>query len=323
MTVSPRRARRGWQAGALLLAALAATVLALYTPDVPRAALAARYQRSPADRLAVAGTWLHVRDEGPRTAPAILLLHGFGASLHTWDAWAADLRRDHRVVRIDLPGFGLSDPDPGGDYRDERGVAVLVALLDALGIERATVAGNSLGGRLAWRLAADHPQRVARLVLVAPDGFASPGFAYGRPATVPVALQLMRYTLPVPVVRWNISAAYADPARLPDAVLARYRDLMLAPGIRAAMLARMATTVLVPPAPLLTRITAPTLLLWGADDAMIPVRNARDYLAALRAARLVTLPGVGHVPHEEAPAVSLAALRTFLAAPLPPASGPP
>ncbi len=299
---------------ALLAAALGALGLWLYTPDVSRAELLARYQRSPADRIEVAGLGLHVRDDGPRDAPAILLLHGFGASLHTWEPWAEDLRRDHRVVRLDLPGFGLSDAEPAGDYSDQRGVAILVALLDRLGIDRATVVGNSLGGRLAWRLAAAHPERVSRLVLISPDGFASPGFDYDRPAEVPASLQLMRYVLPAPLVRMSLEPAYADPARLSDELVGRYRDLMLAPGMRAAMLDRMAKTVLVPPQPLLARITAPTLLLWGQQDQMIPVRNAEDYLAVLPDARLVTFPDLGHVPHEEAPDRSLAALRGFLAA---------
>jgi pimeloyl-ACP methyl ester carboxylesterase len=301
----------------LVVALLSLLGLWLYTPDAPRAALVARYQRGPADRIEVAGLGLHVRDDGPRDAPAILLLHGFGASLHTWEPWAAALQGDYRVVRLDLPGFGLSDPDPAADYSDERGVAILVALLDRLGIDRATIVGNSLGGRLAWRLAADRPDRVERLVLISPDGFASPGFAYDRPAEVPGSLQLMRHVLPTPLVRMSIAPAYADPRRLTDDVVTRYRDLMLGPGIRGAMLDRMATTVLVPPEPLLARITAPTLLLWGELDQMIPVRNARDYLAVLPDARLVTFPRLGHVPHEEAPAESLLVLREFLASAAP------
>jgi pimeloyl-ACP methyl ester carboxylesterase len=318
------RGRRRQTAAAIVVAGLTGLGLWLYTPDAPRAALSARYQRSPADRLEVAGAGLHVRDDGPRDAPAILLLHGFGASLHTWEPWATDLQRDHRVVRLDLPGFGLSDPEPEGDYSDERGVAILVALLDALGIDRTTVVGNSLGGRLAWRLAAAHPDRVSRLVLISPDGFASPGFEYDRPAEVPASLQLMRFVLPAPLVRMSIEPAYADPSRLSDETVTRYRDLMLAPGIRGAMLERMATTVLVRPEPLLARITAPTLLMWGELDQMIPVRNAQDYLAVLPDARLVVFPDLGHVPHEEEPARALQALRAFLAgAAAPPAATPP
>jgi pimeloyl-ACP methyl ester carboxylesterase len=307
------RLRRGHAIAALLAALVAGVGLWLYTPDASRAALVARYQRGPADRIEVAGIGLHVRDDGPRDAPAILLLHGFGASLHTWEPWAQVLQGQYRVVRLDLPGFGLSDAEPAGDYSDERGVEILAALLDRLGIDRATVVGNSLGGRLAWRLAAEYPDRVERLVLISPDGFASPGFAYDQPAEVPGSLQLMRYVLPTPLVRMSIAPAYADPERLTDDRVTRYRDLMLGPGIRGAMLDRMAGTVLVRPEPLLARITAPTLLVWGEQDQMIPVRNAQDYLRLLPDAKLVTFPGLGHVPHEEAPAEALAPLLGFLA----------
>ncbi len=178
-----RRARRvlAWAAAALLVVIIGAAI-ALRTPDADRAALEAAHAGPPSRFVDVLGLRVHLRDTGPRDGPAVLMLHGFGASLHTWEGWAAGLGDRFRVIRLDLPGFALTGPDPGGDYSDARGVAVLAALLDALGVERAAVIGNSLGGRLAWRFALAHPDRVARLVLVAPDGFAEPGrsMANGR-----------------------------------------------------------------------------------------------------------------------------------------------
>jgi pimeloyl-ACP methyl ester carboxylesterase len=297
---------------AILVLGLAALALWLYTPDRPRAALEVAYLRTPADLVEVAGVRLHLRDEGPKTARAVVLLHGIGSSLHTFDDWAKGLVPRYRVIRYDLPGAGLSGPDPQALYSDERAVAQLLAVLDHLGVARATLAGNSIGGRLAWRFAAAHPDRVERLILIAPDGYASPGFDYGKPPAVPAVLEAMRFALPKWALRPNIAAAYADPARLTDAVLERYHALLLAPGNRAAMLDRMRQTVLVPPEPFLRRITVPVLLLWGQEDAMIPVANAQDYLAELPDARLVTLPGVGHVPQEEAPDESLAPVLEFL-----------
>jgi pimeloyl-ACP methyl ester carboxylesterase len=299
-------------AAAFLLAGLAGLVLWLYTPDRPRSALEAAYLREPTDLVDIAGVRLHVRDEGPRDAPVIVLLHGIGSSLHTFDAWAEKLASTHRVIRYDLPGAGLSGPDPDRIYSDERSVAQLLAVLDQMDVSRATLAGNSIGGRLAWRFAAAHPDRVERLVLIAPDGFASPGFEYGKAPSVPFVLEAMRFALPKWALRPSIAAAYADPARLGDAVLERYHALLLAPGNRAAMLDRMRQTVLVPPGPFLRGVTVPVLLLWGEKDAMIPVENAQDYLAVLPDARLVVLPGVGHVPQEEAPEASLAPVLDFL-----------
>jgi pimeloyl-ACP methyl ester carboxylesterase len=100
-----------------------------------------------------------------------------------------------RVGSLDLPGFGLTGPDPTGDYSDERSVTVLAALMDWLGIGKAAVVGSSMGGRIAWRLAAAEPARVSKLVLMAPDGFASMGREYGRtPERLPLLMRLPPYT---------------------------------------------------------------------------------------------------------------------------------
>ena len=294
----------------MLLAILLAFFL--WTPDRDRMSLEALYLQSPTDIVQLQEQRLHVRDTGPKDAPAILMIHGFGASLHTWEPWAQALSRTHRVVRFDLPGSGLSDPDPQGDYRDARTMALLQALLDQRGIARAHIIGHSIGGRMAWTFAAQHPQRVERLVLLAPDGFAGPGSAYGQTPDVPAAMGLMRYALPRPLLRMNLAPAYANPETLSDAMTTRYHDLMRAPGSRQALLSRLQQTVLVDPVPLLRTIRAPTVLLWGEKDAFIPVTNAADYLRALPNATLLTLPGVGHVPQEEAVQDGLAAVQKFL-----------
>jgi pimeloyl-ACP methyl ester carboxylesterase len=306
----------------------------LWTPDKDRAELEAVYAGPASEFVDVLGVRMHVRDSAPglpsrdsapglpsrdsaRAAPAgtptLLLLHGFGSSLHTWEPWAQALAATHRVIRIDLPGSGLTGADPSGDYTDERGIALITALLDQRGVARATLVGHSMGGRLAWRYAAARPQRVERLVLVAPDGFASPGFEYGKAPEVGPVVKLMQVALPRAVLRWSLAPAFADPAVATDALVTRYHDMMVAPQVRSALIARMQQLVLQDPVPMLRQITAPTLLLWGAQDQMIPVANAQDYLRALPRARLVELPAVGHVPHEEAVDAGLAAVQAFLA----------
>ncbi len=295
----------------VLAAVLVGAVAWLYTPDKPQAALRAEYAQPPSEFLDAAGVTLHVRDTGPRAAPAVILLHGFGASLQTWDAWAKDLERDHRVIRYDLPGFGLTGADPSGDYTDARSIAVLLALMDRLGVARASLVGNSMGGRIAWTFAAEHPERTGKLVLVSPDGFASPGLSYGKAPEVPLLMRALPYVLPSFMLRGSLTPAYANPAVVTPALFARYRDMMLAPGVRRAIVARMGQQVLVDPVPLLGRITAPTLLLWGEKDRMIPFRNSADYLKAIPHSTLEPLPDVGHLPQEEAPA-TVAIVRAFL-----------
>ena len=285
----------------------------LWTPDEDRASLERNYLRAPEDMVEVAGIKLHVRDSGPKVnAPAVIFLHGFGASLHTWEPWATILSSDMRVIRFDLPGSGLSSPDPTGNYSDARTLEVLLALMGRLGVARASLAGNSIGGRIAWTFAAQHPERTEKLVLISPDGFASPGFEYGKQPQVPATVRLMRYALPKSLLRMSLAPAYANPAVLTDALTTRYHDLMLGPGSRDAMIARMQQTVLVDPVPLLKKIAAPTLLLWGEQDALIPFGNSADYMQAIPRVTLVPLPGMGHLPQEEAPEQTISPVRAFL-----------
>ncbi|WP_310570659.1 alpha/beta fold hydrolase [Gemmatimonas sp.] len=292
--------------------ALIAAGVALYTPDADQDTLRARYLASASDLRTIEGTSLHVRDTGPRDAPALILLHGFGSSLHTWEPWARALDSTYRVIRFDFPGSGLSAPDATGDYADMRSMQLLATLMDTLGVQRATLIGNSMGGRIAWAFAARYPERVETLVLISPDGFASPGFEYDKPADVPLVLPLMRYVMPRSVFRMSLEPAYADQRVLTDGLVARYYDLMLAPGARDAMLQRLRQTILINPIPQLRQIQAPTLLLWGQQDQMIPFSNAADYMKALPQATLVPLPNVGHLPFEETPTAALVPLRQFL-----------
>ncbi len=312
--------------GLVIAAVVAVSLLAaaawLWTPDKPLRTLEAKYLRSPNDMIEIDGVRLHVRDDGPKTAPTIIMIHGFGSSLQTWEPWAELLDTKFRVVRFDLPGSGLSSPDPRHDYTDARTISMLLALMDRLGIAKASLIGNSIGGRIAWTFAAEHPDRVDKLVLISPDGFASPGFEYGHAPKVPASLGLMRYVLPKALLRASLKPAYGDPTALTDPTVTRYYDLMLAPGVRQALLARMKETVLVDPRPRLQRIEAPVLLLWGERDGMIPFSNAQAYLQNLPHARLAALPDLGHVPQEEAPETSIKPVLAFLSEPTPVAARP-
>jgi len=153
-----------------------------------------------------------------------------------------------------------------------------------------------------------------KLMLMAPDGFAAPGKGYGAAPSVPLLMRALPYTLPERLLRASLAPAYGDPAVLTQDRFERYRDMMLAPGVRQAIVDRMAGHVLPPPEPILATIQAPVLLLWGERDGMVPASHAADYQRVLPDSRLVVLPGLGHVPMEEAPEAVAAALRGFLLA---------
>ncbi|MCW2284411.1 pimeloyl-ACP methyl ester carboxylesterase [Rhodoblastus acidophilus] len=305
-----------WLAGPAAAATIALP-LALYAPDKPRAELEAAY---PGDYHMVDGVRLRLRDTGPRDAPAVILLHGFCASLDTWEPWAKTLSTRYRVIRFDLPGFGLTGADPTGDYSDARETKILTDLMNELGVARANLVGNSMGGRIAWKFAAEHPDRVTRMVLVSPEGFgALPGDqgktdARTEPnAAAPWPMRALEYLAPPrSVVKAGLSAAYANIESLSEATLTRYSDLLLAPGVRQAIVARWSQMRPRDPAPILASIKTPTLLLWGERDGVIPIDEADLFLRDLPHATLVRLPNLGHLPFEENPAASLAPLQRFL-----------
>ena len=295
---------------------LALSVWLAWTPDKTEQVLLQSYSRPGTARLMVQQQPVFVQDSGPRDAPAILLLHGFGASLQAWDDWAPALEKNLRVLRIDIPGFGLSGPAVNQDYSDAADVARVIAVMDQLGVQQVIVAGHSMGGRIAWNLAAAHPERVSKLVLISPDGFPDPNAKSDKTYEVPALLGLLPYSLPKWALRMGgVAPAFADDSQLTPQMMQRYHDMMLAPGVRTALLDRMRQTRNSDPVSRLQSIKAPTLLLWGEKDAFIPVSNAQDYLKAMPQAKLVTLPDVGHVLHEEAPQASVQAVLDFLSAP--------
>ena len=297
---------------AMVLAFVLLVCWSLWTPDLDRADLERQYARAGSQFVQTPGLRTHVQIEGPAHAPVVLLLHGFGSSLQTWDAWGQGLATDYRVVRLDIAGFGLTGPAEPSDYSDEADVQRLLAVVDQLGLPRMTVVGHSMGGRLAWHFAAAHPQRVDKLVLIAPDGFPDPQAKSDRTYDVPAWMGVARYALPRWMIKKGVASAYADPSRLDDDTARRYQDMLLAPGVRQAVLARMAQTRNRDPLPWLQRLTMPTLLLWGAQDGMIPAENSMDYQRAMPHAQRVVMPDVGHLPHEEQPQRSLQAVRDFL-----------
>ena len=258
---------------------------------------------------------MHYRDQGPSSDPLpLVLIHGTSASRHTWEGWATELARTRRVISFDLPGFGLTGPNADGDYRDGRYVAFVRQMLSRLGVGRAIVAGNSLGGEIAWQLALADPARVAGLVLVDAAGhaFEPESLPLGfRIARIPVLREPMRWVLPRRAIEDSVREVYGDPGRVTAALVDRYYELALRAGNRVALMQRM--DQLAPgPVERLGEIQVPTLILWGGRDRLIPPRWGQAFHQAMPGSQLVVFPKLGHVPQEEDPAATLAALRDWL-----------
>ncbi len=296
----------------LLIAGIVACAYWVWTADKDLEQLKAKYAQAPSAFITMAGTRVHYRDSGAKTAPVLVFLHGFGSSLHTWDEWSKTLEHNYRVIRLDLPGFGLSGENEGNDFSDSHDLAVILGLLDQLEVRKASFIGNSLGGKLAWRIASTYPERVEKLVLISPDGYASEGFDYDKQPEPSFMLSAMTIALPKPLLKMSLAPAYADPSSLTPTMVDRYHDLMCAPGVRKSIVARFNQTVLKDPVPLLKNIQADTLLIWGENDAMIPIANARDYLNVIPKVKLDVLPNTGHLPQEEHVLPGLTVLEKFL-----------
>ncbi|WP_370305978.1 alpha/beta fold hydrolase [Sinimarinibacterium flocculans] len=302
--------------GLLLVLTVGTALVLSWAPDRSVEELSARWAPPPSEFVRIGGMRVHLRDEGPRKgATPIVLLHGTSASLHTWDGWTEGLRDERRVIRFDLPGFGLTGPTPDGVYRVGRYVETVVALLDRLGVRRAILAGNSFGGQVAWQTALAHPQRVAALVLVDAVGYPM------APQEIPIGFRvarskwlapLMRVTLPRGFIDSSVRNVYGDPTKVTPELVDRYYELTLRAGNREALRERFVQAQAGPGAESIRELTQPTLILWGGRDRLIPPADGERFARDIAGSELVVFDDLGHVPHEEDPVRTLAAVQTFL-----------
>jgi pimeloyl-ACP methyl ester carboxylesterase len=302
----------------LLLLAVAVVYMALnWVPDRSVDELKGRWAQPPSQFVEIAGMQVHLRDEGPQDDPVpIVLLHGTSASLHTWDGWADALQRDYRVIRFDLPGFGLTGPEPNGDYSIENYVRITMAVLDHLQVDRFVLAGNSLGGNVAFNTAFLYPDRVDKLVLVDASGFPfkAKSIPIGfRIARMPLLSELSENVLPRSLVESSVKNVYGNPDLVTPELVDRYFDLTTRAGNRQALSVRLSQLRPGQFTDRLSELKLPTLILWGDQDQLIPLEMADRFQQAIKGSELVRFNLLGHVPQEEDPASTVAAFKAFLA----------
>ncbi len=307
---------------------LAVVVVGAYEPDRPLDSLKARWASPPSTFIQVDGLRVHLRDEGPRDdALPIVLIHGTSASLHTWEGWAEALRGTRRVVRFDLPGIGLTDAWTAqkADYSGESYARFAQKVLQTLGISRAVVGGNSLGGEIAWRLAVLAPPMVDRLILVDSAG---PAF---MPKSVPLGFSLARspylnwiteHLLTRSLVKASITNVYGHPERVTPELVDRYFELTLKEGNRRALTQRLQSFVPGRGVESLSEVQQPTLILWGGQDRLIPPEVAQFFLTRIAHSRLIVYEDLGHVPQEEDPPRTVRDVLAFLSPAVRPSGAP-
>ena len=285
--------------------------------SVPRETLRRRYTQPGSKFVSIMGTEVHYVEEG--SGDLLVMTHGFASSLHTWDGVAEELARSYRVIRLDLPPFGVTGPLCSASgaietmnmptYR-----RFIDTFMQALGIDRATLIGNSLGGLISWDYAVRHRDAVERLVLIDSAGF---------PMKLPIYIGLFNsalvrmsapWWLPEPIIRSAVRNVYGDPRRLAAPVLRRYVEFFHGQHTRAAI-GKMVPTLDFADldTDVLKTIDVPSLVLWGAKDRWIPPAHAAQFAQRIPGAQSVMYEGLGHIPMEEDPERVLADLRAFLA----------
>ena len=258
---------------------------------------------------------VHYRDEGEGFP--IVLIHGTAASLHTWDDWTDELKRTNRVIRMDLPAFGITGSNKNADYSLQAYTDFLNSFIEKLKLKKIHLAGNSLAGNIAWNYAADYPQKVEKLILVDASGLPTnkqPPSIF-KMAKTPLLKTLFLHVTPKMLIKKNIKEVYADDSKITDELVDRYHKMALRVGNRKAFIDRAKTdfgldsTVNINK---LKTIMTPTLLIWGALDLWIPLDNGIRMDRILVNSSLKVLENSGHVPMEENPEESLKLMTDFL-----------
>ena len=286
-------------------------ILSSCTNTPTKEELESLYAKAPSKFIVINSTRIHYRDEG--TGPVIVLLHGVLASLHTWDHWAKDLARDHRVIRFDVPAFGLTGKVGNDEYNLENYISILDQFFKELNVsDPFVIVGNSLGGYLAWNYAVKYPQRISKLALLDAGAYPQELPSVISLMITPIIRSLPASMTPDFIVKKNVESVYGDPTRIKPGIFKLYKDINVYPGTKEASVKLFQTLkTLVNNEPVLLKtLKMPVLVMWGEKDIWVPY-NPR-WKEDLPQAQYIIYPGVGHVPMEEIPEQSVLDFRNWL-----------
>ncbi len=294
-------------------------VIAVYSGtylDIPRDKLEAKYASGASEFLDLKnGSRIHYRDEGDLYKPAIILLHGFNGSLFNFERMVPLLSKEFRLISIDLPGFGLTGAVPSMDYSTQNSILVINELTSYLGMEKFSIAGNSMGGGIAWRYALENPEKTQSLVLLASSGIYSPEERLQIEESEresPLVWKLMRsnfvsYFLSLYTPKFfatqGLKTSVYDPNLATEEIANQFHELTLMQGSREAILSRFSKQNYNNEKPdILKKIQAPTLIIHGREDNIISFKSSINLDQYIQNSQLVIYPKIGHLPMYETPA---------------------
>lgn len=305
-------------AAALILIGFIGLFIWGYAPDIPLADLKKDYANKESEFVKLAnGMTVHLRDEGPADAPAIILLHGSNASLHTWDKWTAQLQGQYRIIRFDQAGHGLTGPHPKDCYTTDCYVEAVDQIAANRGLNQFTLGGNSMGGGISYAYARAHPEKLTGLILVDPSGAPQKkkanlpiGF---RIAQMPGISWLTRIITPRSIIETSLKQSVSNQAIVTPANVDLYWKMLRRTGNRRATALRFAEYRGRKQDAPLKASPIPTLVMWGKEDKLIDVSAAPWFTQQFGKSQTKIYKGIGHLPMEEIAEVSATDVRNWMA----------
>ncbi|MEC9375284.1 MAG: alpha/beta hydrolase [Pseudomonadota bacterium] len=289
-------------ASCLLGVLMLSVIFALWAyKDIPAEVLEKKYLSKSSRFMNISGVRVHYRDEGPKEAPAILLLHANFASLLGWEPWVKALEDKYRVIRFDFTSHGLTGPDPSGDYTMERTLNITKRFIDATLPEQFSIAGTSMGGTVALLYASQNPERINNLILLSPGALA--GQEQKNRGDVPDEAYILKYIMPRALPEFMLRGGVGDPDNLDQALVDRWYDMWRREGQREAQLDRLKQYKVENLEAIIQAIKTKVLLMWGEENRTANFEQSREFLRLLKNANsvdFISYPGVGHMAVQEA-----------------------
>lgn len=274
--------------------------------SIPVHTLEADFQNEHSRYIDIDGLRVHYRDEG--NGPVLLLIHNELGSLHSWDKWVEELGDRYRIVRMDLPGFGLTGPGSLQDYGRSATVNFISRFIDELNLQNINLVGASYGGFTAWNYALDNPDNVNKLILLSPVGYTQKLPTVVSLFAMPGIETASNISVPKPIVEQTLQQGFGSEKRLTKDIVNRYHHLLLREGNRTSaarffkVLKEHSQNEYLGVG--IKDISVPTFIMWGEQDRWTPIEYLDLWMEDVADAEFMRYPSVGHYPHEEIPTIS-------------------
>ena len=296
---------------AILMLIIAIFCIKNYASDKPLSELKEKWTYDNSQFVEVDGMDVHYRING--SGHPLVLIHGTGASLHTWEPWTKILEKEFKVISLDMPAFGLTGPNATGIYSLENYAQFLDEFMTKIQIDSFHLGGNSLGGGISWKYATMFPEKVKKLILIDASGYPSekePPLAF-KLANNPITSKILLTMTPKSLFVKSLKEVFYNDDLVTDEMVDRYYELYLRAGNRQAFVDRVQKRNITDHTSIAS-IKNPTLLLWGEDDLWVDPAHAARFDKDIPNSKLIMYNKVGHLPMEEVPTKSAMDTRAFL-----------